>query len=84
MTGDYSNQHLVPMKKVVEPQGEARSDFDVFADMAELIKPGGRDVYTEGKSEMDWLKGFYEAAQKADDQLVFVCLTSVSSGTRTN
>ncbi len=64
MTGDYSNQHLVPMKKVVEPQGEARSDLDVFADMAELIKPGGRDVYTEGKSEMDWLKGFYEAAQK--------------------
>ncbi|PLX62349.1 MAG: trimethylamine-N-oxide reductase TorA, partial [Vibrio alginolyticus] len=34
MTGDYSNQHLVPMKQVVEPQGEARNDFDVFADMA--------------------------------------------------
>ncbi len=31
MTGDYSNQHLVPMKKVVEPEGEARNDFDVFA-----------------------------------------------------
>lgn len=64
MTGDYSNQHLVPMKQVVEPQGEARSDFDVFADMAEYLKPGGRHVYTEGKSEMDWLKGFYKAAQK--------------------
>ncbi|ELE6573164.1 molybdopterin-dependent oxidoreductase, partial [Vibrio parahaemolyticus] len=25
MTGDYSNQHLVPMKQVVEPQGEARN-----------------------------------------------------------
>ncbi|HCM1423704.1 trimethylamine N-oxide reductase I catalytic subunit, partial [Vibrio parahaemolyticus] len=36
MTGDYSNQHLVPMKQVVEPQGEARNDFDVFADMAEM------------------------------------------------
>ncbi|MFC1233950.1 molybdopterin guanine dinucleotide-containing S/N-oxide reductase [Vibrio sp. F74] len=64
MTGDYSNQHLIPMKQAVKPQGEARNDFDVFADMAELIKSGGRDVYTEGKTEMDWLKGFYETAQK--------------------
>lgn len=64
MTGDYSNQHLVPMKQVVEPQFESRNDFDVFADMAELIKPGGRDVFTDGKSEMDWLKGFYDQAKK--------------------
>ncbi|KJY74700.1 molybdopterin guanine dinucleotide-containing S/N-oxide reductase [Vibrio nigripulchritudo] len=65
MTGDYSNQHLVPMKQVVEPQGEARNDFDVFADMAEKLKSGGKDVFTEGKDEMGWLKSFYETAQKA-------------------
>lgn len=64
MTGDYSNQHLVPMKQVVEPQGEARNDFDVFADMAELLAPGGREVYTEGKTEMEWLYQFYKAAQQ--------------------
>ncbi|WP_281947934.1 molybdopterin-dependent oxidoreductase, partial [Vibrio parahaemolyticus] len=64
MTGDYSNQHLVPMKQVVEPQGEARNDFEVFADMAEMLAPGGRDVYTEGKTEMEWLYGFYKAAQQ--------------------
>ncbi|EGU49638.1 hypothetical protein VIOR3934_04599 [Vibrio orientalis CIP 102891 = ATCC 33934] len=64
MTGDYSNQHLVPMKQVVEPQGEARNDFDVFADMSELLAPGGRDVYTEGKTEMEWLYGFYKTAQQ--------------------
>ncbi|GLR06970.1 trimethylamine N-oxide reductase I catalytic subunit [Vibrio hyugaensis] len=64
MTGDYSNQHLVPMKQVIEPQGEARNDFDVFADMAELLAPGGREVYTEGKTEMEWLYQFYKAAQQ--------------------
>ncbi len=64
MTGDYSNQHLVPMKQVIAPQFEARNDFDVFADMSELLKPGGRKVYTEGKEEMDWLREFYDAAQK--------------------
>lgn len=63
MTGDYSNQHLVPMKQAIEPQFEARNDFDVFADMAELLKPGGRAVYTENKSEMEWLAGFYKGAQ---------------------
>ncbi|MFQ3230044.1 molybdopterin guanine dinucleotide-containing S/N-oxide reductase [Reinekea sp.] len=63
MTGDYSNQHLVPMKQVVEPQFESRNDFDVFADLAEMIKAGGRNVYTAGKSEMDWLQEFYTVAQ---------------------
>ncbi|MEZ9523942.1 trimethylamine-N-oxide reductase 2 [Enterovibrio norvegicus] len=65
MTGDYSNQHLIPMKQAVPAQFEARNDFDVFADMSELLKAGGRDVFTEGKNEMDWLKGFYDDAQKA-------------------
>lgn len=64
MTGDYSNQHIVPMKQAVAPQFEARNDFDVFADLAELLKPGGKEIYTEGKDEMAWLKFFYDAAQK--------------------
>ncbi|GKX54439.1 trimethylamine N-oxide reductase I catalytic subunit [Leminorella grimontii] len=64
MSGDYSNQHLVPMKQVVPPMYESRNDFDVFADMTELLKAGGRKVFTEGKEEMDWLKEFYDAAQK--------------------
>lgn len=64
MTGDYSNQHLVPMKQVVPPLYESRSDFDVFADMSELLKAGGRQTYLEGKGEMDWLREFYDAAQK--------------------
>ena len=64
MTGDYSNQHIVPMKQAVAAQFEARNDFDVFADLAELLKPGGKEIYTEGRDEMAWLKFFYDAAQK--------------------
>lgn len=63
MTGDYSKQHIVPMPKVVEPQFEALSDFEVFARMSELLMPGeGRKIFTEGKEEMDWLKYFYDQA----------------------
>ncbi|MFP1528736.1 molybdopterin-dependent oxidoreductase [Escherichia coli] len=49
MTGDYSNQHLVPMKQVVPPRYEARNDFDVFAELSERWEKGGYARFTEGK-----------------------------------
>lgn len=64
MTGDYSNQHLVPMKRVVPPRDEARDDFEVFADLSELWEPGGRERFTEGKSDLAWLKTFYDIARQ--------------------
>ena len=63
MTGDYSNQHLVPMKQVVAPRGEARNDFDVFAELSELWEQGGKARFTEEKSELQWLETFYEMAR---------------------
>ena len=64
MTGDYSNQHLVPMKQVVAPQYEARNDFDVFAELSERWEPGGGARFSEGKSELEWLAEFYAIAQQ--------------------
>ena len=64
MTGDYSNQHLVPMKQVVAPQYEARNDFDVFAELSERWEPGGGVRFSEGKSELEWLAEFYAIAQQ--------------------
>ena len=60
MSGDYSMMHIYPMKQVVEPQFEAKNDYDIFA---ELAKRAGKEAeFTEGKTEMDWLKEFYQAA----------------------
>lgn len=64
MTGDYSNQHLVPMKRVVPARDEARDDFDVFADLSERWELGGRERFTEGKSELEWLEAFYDIARQ--------------------
>ncbi len=50
MTGDYSNQHLAPMKQVVSPRWEARNDFDVFAELSERWEVGGYARFTEGKA----------------------------------
>lgn len=58
--GDYSAKALLAMKKVVDPVFEARNDYDIFADVAARL--GAGDAFTEGKSEMDWLRGFYEDA----------------------
>ena len=68
MAGDYSNQYLAPMKQVIEPQGEAKSDFEVFADLSELLFEGGSAVYREGRDEMEWLNHFYNIAQASGRQ----------------
>lgn len=71
MTGDYSNQHLVPMKQVVPPQYQARNDFDVFAELSERWERGGRQRFSEGKSELQWLETFYNiAAERGASQQV--------------
>ncbi|WP_413207425.1 trimethylamine-N-oxide reductase TorA [Rhodospirillum sp. A1_3_36] len=59
--GDYALSHIVPMKKIVDPVFEARNDFDIYAAIAERL--GFGYAYTEGKTEMDWIRGFYEAAK---------------------
>lgn len=64
MTGDYSNQHLVPMKQVVAPQFEAQSDFAIFTALSARWCAGGAARYTEGKDEMQWLAGFYQIARE--------------------
>ncbi|MGF1805910.1 trimethylamine-N-oxide reductase TorA, partial [Aliivibrio sifiae] len=39
-------------------------DLDVFSDMAEYITSGGKNVYMENKTEMEWLRDFYKTAQQ--------------------
>ena len=58
-----TSHYILAMKKMVEPLFEGRADIDIYADVA--AKLGLGDQYTEGKSEMDWLKQFYDVAQKA-------------------
>lgn len=63
MTGDYSNMHLVPMKKVVEPLWEAKDDFEVFRELAKRFDV--ENTFTEGRTEMQWLAHFYNEAQQS-------------------
>lgn len=58
MGGDYSQLYVFPMHQCVPPQHESRNDFDIFAGLAEKL--GVLDAFTEGKDEMQWLKGMYD------------------------
>lgn len=69
MTGDFSNMHIVPMKKVVEPQHEARDDYEVFRELAARF--GVEQEYSEGRTQIGWVKHFYDqAAEVAQAQRV--------------
>ncbi|WP_116134468.1 trimethylamine-N-oxide reductase TorA [Tropicimonas sp. IMCC34043] len=59
--GDYAISHIVPMKKIIEPVFEARSDFDIFGAISEKLGVGY--AYSQGLSEMDWIRGIYESAK---------------------
>ena len=63
------DRFLVAMKKAIEPVGEARSDFDIFAALAGPL--GAWDAFTEGRSEMEWLRHLYGIArERAGERLV--------------
>ncbi len=54
-------RYVVAMKKAVEPLHEARSDLDIFTELSERL--GFSDRLTEGRTELDWLRHFYDAAR---------------------
>jgi len=73
--GGSSYDHwLSPMRKVVEPYAQSRSDFDIFSGIADQL--GFGDEFTEGRSEMEWVIYLYEqtrsnAAEKGISLPVF-------------
>jgi biotin/methionine sulfoxide reductase len=48
---------MVAMHRAVEPYGEARNDYDIFAGLAERL--GFGEKFTEGRSPRQWLQYLY-------------------------
>ncbi|MEQ8370203.1 MAG: molybdopterin guanine dinucleotide-containing S/N-oxide reductase [Alphaproteobacteria bacterium] len=61
-----SDDHMVAMHKAIDPVGQARSDFDIFSDLAGHF--GFRDRFTEGRGEMDWLRHLYDTFRQGAAQ----------------
>jgi len=57
--GRASNDaHIYAMHQAVEPVGEARNDYDIFAGLAARLE--FQDRFTEGRDEMQWLRHLYD------------------------
>jgi biotin/methionine sulfoxide reductase len=56
------DRFIMAMQQAVPPVGEARNDFDIFADLAGRL--GFREAFTEGRSEGEWLRHLYEVSRQ--------------------
>jgi biotin/methionine sulfoxide reductase len=57
------DRHVMAMKQAVAPQGLARNDFDICADIADAL--GVRPAFTEQRDEGAWLRHLYGQARAA-------------------
>jgi trimethylamine-N-oxide reductase (cytochrome c) len=55
------NHRIVTLQhKCIEPLGESRSDYDIFTAILERLGLGG--VFTEGCSDLDWVKRVFDSS----------------------
>ncbi len=73
--GSSHDACLIAMRQAVEPWGEARSDFAIFADLAAALGVGER--FTEGRDEMAWLRHLYEGWRVAGLPLLGAALRRI-------
>jgi len=56
--GSSRDPFVFAMHRAIDPVGEAKSDYDIFALLSERLGYGA--AFTEGRSEMDWCTLIYE------------------------
>jgi biotin/methionine sulfoxide reductase len=54
---------MIAMKKLIEPVGEARDDYDIFSEIARRL--GKFDSFTEGRTSSEWLTFLFETTRTA-------------------
>jgi trimethylamine-N-oxide reductase (cytochrome c) len=54
---------IVRQQKCLEPMGESKSDYEILTLLAERL--GMRELFTEGNTEDDWARLFYESSDLA-------------------
>lgn len=60
--GSSRDPYLLAMQKAIEPVGEARDDYAIFAALAERLGHG--EAFTEGRSADDWLRWSWERSRE--------------------
>jgi biotin/methionine sulfoxide reductase len=53
------DRFVIAMQKAIEPVGEARSDYSIFAALAQRL--GCDSAFTQGRDETGWLRHLYDS-----------------------
>ena len=67
ITKSHTNKFIIAMHKIAEPYEQAQNDYKIYC---EILKQFGEKEYmafSEGKSEMEWIRQFYDASKKKAD-----------------
>lgn len=64
--GASRDPFILAMHKVIEPVGEARDDFDIFAALAERLDV--KEQFTAGRDEQGWLRESWQQIAKRLDK----------------
>ena len=68
--GSSQDDHLIAMQRAIDPVGEARDDYAIFADLAERLDgAAGRERFTEGRSADEWLRHLYEQLRQSSNEV---------------
>jgi biotin/methionine sulfoxide reductase len=54
---------MIAMKKLIEPVGEARDDYEIFSELARRL--GTFEAFAENRTSKEWLAFLYEPTRKA-------------------
>ena len=55
-----NNRVITLQHKCIEPLGESKSDYDIFVELSKKLGMGA--YYSEGMSELDWVKRMFDAS----------------------
>ncbi|RJQ67524.1 Asp-tRNA(Asn)/Glu-tRNA(Gln) amidotransferase GatCAB subunit C [Pseudonocardiaceae bacterium YIM PH 21723] len=64
-----TGSHWIAMHQVIPPHGQARNDFDIFAELADRL--GFGSAYHQDRDELGWLRHMYEEARTVAAQRGF-------------
>jgi biotin/methionine sulfoxide reductase len=65
--GSSRDRFIFAMHQAIKPVASSRNDFDIFRELAG--RAGHEEVFTEGRTEMQWLLRIYDAVRRgAADQ----------------
>jgi biotin/methionine sulfoxide reductase len=57
-----NDRFVIAMKKAADSPGRARTEYAIFSDLAAAL--GTAEAFTEGRTEMDWLRDIYDTARR--------------------